>query len=196
MAVNKINVAQQACTEVGLTPIAAFSDETTEAIVLNAHYDTIVENSLSLHYWRFACAQVSLNLLADAPAARWGYAFQIPSTVLLVRAVTVASTTIPYEIYDDKVYCDADGTVDVVLDGVFGVPEEKWPGYFIRYVVLQLSALLASGVREDAGMRTQLDNQVLTQFRLSKNRDSGGRTASKMKTVRITNARLRRGGIG
>ena len=195
MPVTKVNVAQQACIEVGCTPPAALTDDTTEALVINTHYDTIVENALSLHYWRFSCAQVVLNLLAAEPAGRWGYAFQIPAEVLLVRAVTVVGTTIPFEIYDDMVYCDADGSVDVVLDGVFNVAEIKWPAYFTRLVVLNLAAVLASGVREDAAMRTELDAQSLTQFRLAKSRDSSGRTASKLKTIRITNARLRRAGV-
>ena len=196
MALTNIKVGQMACVEVGLTPLATFADETTEALVVNTHYQTIVDDALSLHYWRFACAQVVLNLLAAEPAGRWGYAFQIPAEVLLIRAVTVSDTTIPFEIYDDMVYCDADATVDVVLDGVFNVVESKWPAYFTRYVVLKLATLLASGVREDAAMRKQLLDEAAVQFRLAKSRDSGGRTASKMKTVRITNSRLRRAGIG
>lgn len=195
MPSTKLEVGQMACVEVGLTPMSTIADDTTEALVFRTHYDTLVEDALSLHYWRFACAQSVLNMLADEPAARWSHAFQIPAEVLLVRAVTVAGKQIAFDIYDDMVYCDADNTVDVVLDGIFDTPEIKWAGYFTRYIVLRMAALFASGVREDAAMRKQLDAEATVQWRLAKNRDSGGRTAPNMRATRVTNARLRRGGV-
>lgn len=196
MAMTNIKVSQMACIETGLNPISTMTDDTAEGKAITAHYDTIVANNLSLHYWRFACAQVELNLLLSTPAGRWGYAFQIPSSVLVIRAVTIAGFPIPFERYDDMIYCDADGTSPVVLDGIFDTPEAKWPAYFTRLVVLHLAAILASGVRENAEMRKQLDEEAVMQFRLAKNRDSSSRTTSRMKPTRITNSRLARGGNG
>lgn len=196
MALTNIDVAQQACLEVGLTPVDTMSDTTTEGQLINAHYDTIVGEALSTHYWRFSCAQVVLNLLEATPAGRWSYAFQIPPECIAIRAVTVNSYPIEFEQYDDKIFCEADGTIDVVLDGMFNCVESKWKPYFTRYVVLKLAAILASGVREDADMSRIKEELAELQWRKAKNTDSKGRTTSRLRPTRITNARLRRAGLG
>jgi len=196
MPLSNIKVAKQACLEVGLEPVDTMTDSTVQGQVIAAHYDTVVGDALSQHYWRFGCAQVVLNLLAAAPAGRWSYAFQIPNEVLSIRAVTVNSYPIQFEVYDDKIYCEADGTIDVVLDGMFDVVESKWKPYFTRYIVLKLAAILASGVREDWEMSKLKETLADIQWRLAKNTDSKGRTASHLRPTRITNARLRRAGLG
>jgi hypothetical protein len=196
MALTNIKVAQQACLEVGLNPVDTMTDTTTEGQVIAAHYDTVVGDALANHYWRFACGQAVLNLLTDTPAGRWPYAFQLPPEVLAIRAVTVNDSPIEFERYDDKIYCDADATIDVVLDGIYDTVESKWEPYFTRHIVLKLAAILASGVREDADMSKLKEELAEIQWRKAKNTDSKGRTTSRLRPTRITNARLRRAGIG
>ena len=195
MALTNIEVAQQACVEVGLRPIGTFDDGTTEAVVLKLHYETIVNDALARHYWRFGMSQVILQLLVDEPAGRWQFAFQLPPEVLAIKAVTVTDSPIPFDQYDDKIYANADNTVDVILDAMFNTVESKWRSYFTRYVVLKLAAILASGVREDASMSQLKEELANAQFLLAKNADSKGRTAGHIRATRITNSRLRRAGI-
>ena len=196
MALTNIKVAQMACIEVGLDPVQTMADDTAEGKAIASHYDNIVENAISIYFWRFAMAQKILVKLGSDPAGRWDAAYQVPSEVFTIRAVTVADSPISFERYDDMVYCNADTTVDVVLDASFDTAESKWPPYFTRLVVLQLAAVLASAVREDAEMRKALDDQSMIQFRLAKSRDGSARTASQLRPTRITNARIRRAGIG
>ena len=194
MPLSKVEVAQMACTEVGLDPIGSFEDGSTQSVVLKAHIDTIIEDALSQHYWRFGCAQAVLNVLDATPAGRWSYAFQVPGGVLSVRALTVSDYPIDFEIYDDQIYCEADGTIDVILDAMYYVDVPKWKPYFTRFVVLKLASILASGVREDAEMSKLKETLADIQWRTAKNTDSKGRTTSRLRPTRITNSRLRRGG--
>jgi hypothetical protein len=196
MSLTNINVAQQACLEVGLPPVQTMSDTTAEGIAIDAHYDTIVEDALSRYYWRFAMGQSILNLLTSSPAGRWSYAYQLPSTILAVRAVTVNDLPIEFDEYDSLLYCDADGTSEVVLDAVYKVDEAKWRSYFTRYVVLKLAAILASGVREDTDMSKLKEELAEVQYRRAKSTDAQGRTASALRPGRITNARVRYAGLG
>lgn len=196
MADSQIEVCKMACVEVGLEPIGTIDDDSKEALVLRTHYDTIVEDALSSHWWRFAMAQQVLNKLADDPAGRWEAAFQIPAEVLSIRAVTVTDKNIDFERYGDKIYCDADGTLDVVLDASYDTPEINWPGYFVRYVVLKLAAILASGVREDSEMTTAKEEGAEIQWRRAKHRNSTESSTKRIRPFRITSARQRRMGLG
>lgn len=195
MALTNIKVAQLACTEVGLEPVATMNDDSTEGRVIALHYDMIKGVVFGNHYWRFATGQVVLSRLSPDPAGRYSYAFQIPANVKRIRAVTVNGFPIEFERYSDAIYCDADGTINVVLDGVFDVVEALWPDFFARVVVLKLAAVLASGVREDAAMRKQLEDEAAVELRMCKSLDSQGRTTSRLRPTRITNARLRRSGV-
>ena len=195
LTLTDIRVAQMACVEVGLEPISTFTDGTTESLTLDLHYETIKGDALSQHYWRFGCAQVELQQLLDVPASRWQYAFQLPPEVIAIRALTVHDRHVPFERYDDKIYCDVDNTNPLILDAMFNTVEAKWEPYFTRYVVLKLAAILASGVREDAAMSKLKEEMADIQWRLAKNTDSKGRTTSRMRPERITNGRLRRNGL-
>ena len=97
MALTNVQVAQQACIEVGLPPVQTMTDTTAEGKLIEAMYDMIVADALSRYTWRFACAQEELSLLSATPEGRWTYAFQLPSTVLTIKAITTVDQPIEFD---------------------------------------------------------------------------------------------------
>lgn len=191
-----ISLAQMACLEVGAQPIASFEDETTEAKILNAHYDTIVNNELSQHPWRFSMAQVTLSRLAAAPDAKWDAAYQLDPEYIAVRDITInAGVHIPYDIYGDKVYCDAGTNDTVVADVIVHTDPTNWPPYFQRLVVLRLARLLASGMAERADLAKLLSDEANIQYKIAKNKDSQGQSTRRVRPSRITRGRASRMGL-
>ena len=189
-ATTKIAVAQKACALIGMQPITAFTDDSSEAIVLNAIYDEIVESELAGYPWRFAMAQRTLNRLVSVPASRWDAAYQIPSDILMVRAVTVSDNTIEFDRYDDNIYCDAGVNDTVVLDGTYRVLETDWPAFFRLGIEYRLAAALASGVSMQADMAQLFDEKAELQIRKAKQIDASSQTTRKVNLNRLVNARM------
>jgi hypothetical protein len=189
-ATTKIAVAQKACALIGMQPITAFTDDSSEAIVLNAIYDEIVESELAGYPWRFAMAQRTLNRLSSAPASRWDAAYQIPSDILMVRAVTVSDSPIQFDRYDDNIYCDAGVNETVVLDGTYRVLETDWPAFFRLGIEYRLAAALASGVSMQADMAQLFDEKAELQIRKAKQIDASSQTTRKVNLNRLVNARM------
>ena len=189
-ATTKIAVAQKACALIGMQPITAFTDDSSEAIVLNAIYDEIVESELAGYPWRFAMAQRTLNRLVSVPASRWDAAYQIPSDILMVRAVTVSDNTIEFDRYDDNIYCDAGVNDTVVLDGTYRVLETDWPAFFRLGIEYRLAAALASGVSMQADMAQLFDEKAELQIRKAKHIDAASQTTRKVNLNRLVNARM------
>lgn len=189
-ATTDIQVAQKACALIGMQPITAFSDPSSEAIVLNAIYEEVVEAELAGYPWRFAMAQRTLNRLSSTPAARWDAAYQIPSDILMVRAVTVNDVPIQYDRYDDNIYCNAGVNETVVLDGTYDVKVIDWPAFFRLGIEYRLAAALASGVSMQADLSQLLDEKAELQIRKARNIDAASQTTRKVNQTRLVNARL------
>ena len=189
-ATSDIAVAQKACALIGMQPITSFSDDSSEAIVLNAIYDEIVESELAGYPWRFAMAQRTLNRLSSTPASRWDAAYQIPADILMVRAVTVNDMPIEFDRYDDNIYCNAGVNETVVMDGTYRVKEIDWPAFFRLGIEYRLAAALASGVSMQADLSQLLDEKAEMQIRKARNIDASSQTTRKVNLNRLTNARM------
>lgn len=188
-AVNDIEIAQKACAFIGISPITSFTQNTTEAIVLNGVYDEIVEAELASYPWRFAMAQRELDRLAATPAAEWSAAYQIPADILMIRNVKENSTVIEYDRYDDNIYCDASENSTVVLDGIYKAAEVDWPAYFRLGIEYRLAAALASGVTMKADLAAMYDEKAEIQIKKARHIESGSQTSRKLKMNRLVNVR-------
>ena len=105
MAVTKVDIASRALIMIGASPISSFSDDSTEGLVTNNIYEEIVEATLTRHRWGFATGQKQLSLLSSTPVGRWEYAYQMPTSPLVLQIITVTSNdnVLRYERYEDKI---------------------------------------------------------------------------------------------
>jgi|TARA_E500000318_G_scaffold108160_1_gene118496 hypothetical protein len=192
MAVTKVDIASRALIMMGAQPISSFSDDSTEALVVNNIYEEIVESSLTRHRWRFATGQKQLSLLADAPVGRYTYAYQMPTNplVLKISAITVNDYSIPYDRYEDKIYVNDYGSQStVIMDYIFRQDESQFPPYFRLALEFQLASVFAGSIARDSGMIREFGDRAERQYLIAKNTDSQETTTNKLDTHRYLNLR-------
>ena len=192
MAVTKVDIATRALIMIGAKPISSFTDDNTEASVTNNIYEEIVESSLTRHRWRFATGQKQLSLLADTPAGRYSYAYQIPTNpqVLSIIAVTVNDYNINFNRYEDKIYVNDYGSSStLIMDYIYRQDESEFPPYFRLALEFQLASIYAGAIARDSGMIREFTDRAERQYIIAKNIDSQETTTSKLDTNRFINLR-------
>lgn len=169
----------------GGSPISSFDEGTSEADVVDAMYEDIARASLTSTRWRFSTNQQVLSRLSADPTGRYSSAYQRPSDVLMISAITVQDSLIKYDTYADKIFCDTSTSDVVVADYIFRAVETYWPSYFTLAVEFQVAAMLAISVARDPSLATMLDQQAERQMIKARRLDSQQQTTRKLDTSRF-----------
>lgn len=180
-----IKVCSRASVLMGGSPISSFDEGTAEADVVDAMYEDIARAALTSTRWRFATNQQILNRLAAAPTSRYDAAYQMPSDLLMLSAVTVNDDPIIYDTYGDKIYCDTSTNEVVVADYIYRATEATWPSYFTLAVEFQVAAMLSISIARDASLGSMMDQQAERQMIKARRLDSQQQTTRKLMTSRF-----------
>ena len=190
IADSDVSIASNALVLIGSSPISSFDDDDAGAVVAKNIYDEVVEDSLSSYPWRFAVKQSdALSRLSTAPDTIWDAAYQIPTDVLTVRRVTVSDLNIQYEVYGDKIFCNAGATDSVFLNYIYRVTEASWPPYFRMAVQMRLASIFALSVIQKPDIAGAWADRADTQMRKARNIDAQNDTIPSISTSRIINVR-------
>lgn len=163
-----IKICSRASLLIGGDEIQSFTDGTAESSVCDAMYEDIAQSALTNSRWRFATNQMVLNRLASPPTGRWDAAYQLPSDMIMLSALTVNDLAIPYDLYGSKAYCNVSSNQSVIADYVFRADESTWPPYFTTAVEYMMASVLAVSVARDstlAGLMEQKSDYLLRQAR-------------------------------
>jgi hypothetical protein len=184
-----IDICSRALILIGAEPITSFEDDTSEALIAGNMYEDIARTNLTSTRWRFATNQAVLNRLTDAPTGRFDSAYQLPD-YLFLHAVTVRDFQIEYNVYGNKVFCDADPADILIADYTYRASEVDWPSYFSVCVEYAMAVVFATALIRD----TSLSNLMSTQYEFlmakARSTDSQQQTTRKIVTSRfITNRR-------
>ena len=190
VANSAVDIAARALTLIGANPITSFDDTSTEATVANNMYEDVAQAALCASRWRFATNQSVLNLLTDAPTGRFDRAYQLPSDMLMLHALTVNDLVVEYTVYGDKAYADLSATDQVVADFSFRANENTWPSYFTLAVEYQLAAIFASSIARDEALTKMMDDKASMLMAKARNLDSQQQTTRKLVTNRFKTERL------
>ena len=185
VANSALDVASNALFLMGADSISSFTASNAEAKVANALYEDIVQSSFASHRWRFATRQVTLTRLDTAPTGRWDAAYHIPSSVITVTAVTVNELPIKYDVYQNKIHCDAVSSDTVIMDYVDRASESDWPSYFTTAVEFSLASSFAITLARDATLAQLMDTKAAQLFAKARNIDSQQQTTRKLNTSRF-----------
>ena len=190
IADTNVSIASNALVLIGSSPISSFDDDEAGAVVANNIYDEVVEDSLTSYPWRFAIKQSdALSRLSTAPDSIWTAQYQIPTDNLAVRRVTVSNADIKYEIYGDKIFCNASDTDSVFLNYIYRVTEAAWPPYFRVAVQMRLASIFALSVIQKADIAAAWADRADQQMRKARNVDAQNDTMPSISTSRIINIR-------
>ena len=184
-----IDICSRALILVGAEPITSFSDDTSEALIAGNMYEDIARTNLTSTRWRFATNQSILNRLSDAPTGRFTAAYQLPEYIFL-HAVTVRGYQIEYNVYGNKVFCDADVSDELIADYTYRAEEVDWPSYFSICVEYAMATVFATALIRDQSLAVLMDQQYTNLLAKARSIDSQQQTTRKVTTSRfITNRR-------
>ena len=184
-----IDICSRALILVGAEPITSFDDDTTEALIAGNMYEDIARTNLTATRWRFATNQAILNRLSDAPTGRFSSAYQLPD-YLFLHAVTVRDFQIEYNVYGNKVFCDADTADVLIADFTYRASEVDWPSYFSVCVEYAMAVVFATALIRDTSLSGLMSNQYEFLMAKARSTDSQQQTTRKIVTSRfITNRR-------
>jgi hypothetical protein len=184
-----IDVCSRALILIGADPITSFDEGTTESTVAVNMYEDVARAALVNSRWRFATNQATLNLLSDAPTGRYDRAYQLPSDLLMLHAVTVEDLQIEYQMYGDKVFADSDTSDVLVADYTFRADETSWPSYFTIAVEYSLAIVFATSIARDSTLASLMSSQAQTAMSKARTLDSQQQTARKLVTSRFITER-------
>tara|TARA_B100001093_G_scaffold288302_1_gene275415 strand:- start:162 stop:746 length:585 start_codon:yes stop_codon:yes gene_type:complete len=184
-----IDICSRALILVGAEPITSFDDDTTEALIAGNMYEDIARTNLTATRWRFATNQAVLNRLSEAPTGRFDSAYQLPD-YLFLHAVTVRDFQIEYNVYGNKVFCDADTADVLIADFTYRASEVDWPSYFSVCVEYAMAVVFATALIRDTSLSSLMSNQYEFLMAKARSTDSQQQTTRKIVTSRfITNRR-------
>ena len=185
-----LDICSRALILIGADPISSFDDGTTEATVAVNMYEDVAQSALVNTRWRFATNQKVLNQLSDEPTGRYGLAYQLPSDLLMLHAVTVNDNLIDYQMYGDKVFADTSTQDVVIADYSFRANEETWPSYFTLAVEFSLAIIFATSIARDANLASLMTARAEATMAKARTMDSQQQTTRKLVTSRfLTNRR-------
>ncbi len=184
-----IDICSRALILIGAEPITSFEDDTSEALIAGNMYEDIARTNLTATRWRFATNQAILNRLTDAPTGRFDSAYQLPE-YLFLHAVTVRDFQIEYNVYGNKVFCDADPADVLIADYTYRASEVDWPSYFSVCVEYAMAVVFATALIRDTSLSSLMSNQYEFLMAKARSTDSQQQTTRKIVTSRfITNRR-------
>jgi len=180
-----IKICSRASLLIGGDAIQSFSDGTAEASVCDAMYEDMARSALTNSRWRFATDQSVLNRLAEEPTGRWTAAYQLPSELIMLSAVTINEVPIKYDVYGSKVYCNESETSELIADYVFRADESTWPPYFVTAVEYMMAAVLSVSVARDSQLASLMEQKADLQMRQARRLHSQQQTTRKLNTSRF-----------
>ena len=184
-----IDICSRALILVGAEPITSFNDDTTEALIAGNMYEDIARTNLTSTRWRFATNQAVLNRLSDAPTGRFDAAYQLPEYIFL-HAITVRDLQIEYNVYGNKVFCDAAVSDELIADFTYRAVEVDWPSYFSVCVEYAMATVFATALIRDQSLSALMDQQYTRLLAKARSIDSQQQTTRRITTSRfITNRR-------
>ena len=186
-----IDIASRGLVLIGATPISSFSGTTTESQVAQNLYEDIVRSALTQTRWRFASNIKQLSRLTDAPLDenRYDAAYQIPIESIMIHGVTVGGNPIQYEIFTEKLFCNAGVSDKVIAEYTYRPDTTTFPPYFITALQFHLASVFAGAIAEDADKSALFEQKAQRQYLLARNIDAQQTSTERLNMGRYANFR-------
>jgi hypothetical protein len=180
-----IKICSRASLLIGGDAIQSFTDGTAESTVSDAMYEDMARAALTNTRWRFATDQQVLNRLTSVPTGRYDAAYQLPSELIMLSALTVEEMPIKYSLYGNKAFCDAVESDVVVADYIFRADESTWPPYFTAAVEYMMAGVLAVSVARDGQLASLMEQKADYLLGQARRLESQQQTTRKLNTSRF-----------
>lgn len=140
--------------------ISSYDENSTAAIAIRTHYDTVRKGLLRSHRWNFARARAQLTASATAPAFDWSYAYPLPVTCLRLLKLNGRATLQDgdtFEIEGRSLLTNEDEAKIVYVQDV--TDPDLWDSLFVEAMVLKLAAAVAVDVTDSFEKQRSLEGR-------------------------------------
>lgn len=153
---SKFDICSRALISLGEDVISSFTGSSRARICGNV-YPQYIRYLMVMHYWKFNRKKAQLARLTTLPLNEWQYAYQLPSDLLMLRAVYEDGTTgaypiTDYEIFENQLYTDQE---KVYIDYQYEVASENFPIFFEEFVVAALAAKISRSITDDQNITNE-----------------------------------------
>lgn len=162
-----ISICNTGLLLVGADEITSFSDETREARICAALYETTKISELQKHDWSFTRQQTDLARLSTAPLFNYSYAFQIPANTIKIIATDILPSE--YRVYQDKIFSNVK---NLKMTHQVDPGEASYPAYFTRLFEYKMSEILSTALLQDENMSQIYRQKYEDQYWEAKKTDS------------------------
>ena len=90
---SKVDLANEALLLLGANTITSFTDNDSNAVLVNRFWPSERDSVLRSHRWNCAVTTANLASLADTPIIDWEYKFTLPTDPYCLRVLDVRTVT-------------------------------------------------------------------------------------------------------
>ena len=170
-ATTSISICNKALTYLSAERITSLSQDSENARRCNSLYDSIRDELLTCHTWKFATKFASLAQLDETPTNGYTYAFAVPADFLKERELV---SRYDFSMSDRKLYTEDSSPK---LEYIYRVTDESsFPPHFTEAFARRIAADIAFGITENATMADTAFRIAEKALREAKQTDSQGST--------------------
>lgn len=142
------DVANQALAYLTEAPITSLDEDVKSARLLNAHWDTTIQEELELHRWSFSIREVDLSGGTDlgTVSGSLNYQFDLPEDFLAIMPVgyneEYEAIPINWRYEGDYLYTDQSTTQHLRYVAYVDDPAD-WPAWFVTLIACALAVKIA-----------------------------------------------------
>lgn len=141
---SKVEIVNRALTRLGQQRITSLSDNTGIAKAVNAVFDDLAEDVMSMGPWPSCVTRATLAQLVAAPEYEYTYQYQLPTSPKLLRILNVNDAkpgAVDYRIEGDKLLTD-ENSIKIKYIGSIS-DTESYDVYLKQAIIAALEAELA-----------------------------------------------------
>ena len=190
---SKVDLANEALLLLGANTITSFTDNDSNAVLVNRFYEGERDALLRSHRWNCAVTTVNLASLVDTPIIDWKYKFTLPTDPYCLRVLDVRTVTgdikLDFEIQGRELLTE-ETTVDITYIKRLE-DATQFDALLYQALVFRMAWKLAYPIARSTTVMQQMAQLYDAVVRDARTIDSQEGTPEIIETDTLTDVRLR-----
>ena len=190
---SKVDLANEALLLLGANTITSFTDNDSNAVLVNRFYESERDALLRSHRWSCAITTANLASLADTPIIDWEFKFTLPTDPYCLRVLDVRTVTgdikLEFEVQGRELHTE-ETAVDITyikrLDDA-----TQFDALLYQALVFRLAWKLSYPITRSNPVMQQMASMYDAVVRDARTIDSQEGTPEIIETDTLTDVRLR-----
>jgi hypothetical protein len=190
---SKVDLANESLLLLGANTITSFTDNDSNAVLVNRFYESERDALLRSHRWNCAVTTANLAALVATPIIDWEYKFTMPTDPYCLRVLDVRTVTgdikLDFEIQGREIFTE-ESAVDITY--VKRLEDAtQFDSLLYQALVFRLAWKLAFPITRSSGVMQQMAQLYDAVVRDARTIDSQEGTPEVIETDTLTDVRLR-----